>query len=283
MELPGDVGDGLSSLLGRHAIDVKTYANAGFFLAADAATRTRARCLFVGLDPLSEQEHHNLRELSTAVGPAAVFVVAETADKARRRAAIGAGATDIIEYPMLTAYLANRLSQCADVATGALIYRAMLPEDEALEQAFVRSLSERSRYLRFFSALRELSPQTLYQFTHTEFPESHALVAAVSASDRQDIVAVARYAPGEVPNVADFAVVVADRWQGQGIAARLLRGLMAVAAVAGMDGLQGMVLKENTKMLSLAEALGFERRRCPGDATVWIVRRSFSGSPRAPT
>lgn len=280
--LQDDVGSGLSSLLGRHVIGVKPYVSVGLFVAEEAATRARVRCLFVGLDPLSEQGHRKLEELSAIAGNAPVFVVAETADRACRRAAIGAGATDVIEYTLLTSYLANRLSECADVATGAFIYRAMLPGDEALEQAFVRSLSERSRYLRFFSALRELSPRTLYQFTHTEFPESHALVAAVNAPGRQEIVAVARYAPGEGPNVADFAVVVADRWQGQGIAARLLRGLMAVAAVAGMDGLQGMVLKENTKMLSLAEALGFERRPCPGDATVWIVRRRFSGVPGVP-
>jgi len=283
IELPADIGNGLSSLLDRYGIDVTIYPSVSSFLAADAEPGARGRCVFVGLDPQSDRGHRELGELCAAAETATVFVVAKRADSAIRRAALDAGATDVIEYPLIASYLANRLSECAEVSTGDFIYRAMLPEDAALEQAFVRSLSERSRYLRFFSALRELSPRTLYQFTHTQFPESHALVAAVSNAGRQDIVAVARYAPGEAGNLADFAVVVADRWQGQGLAARLLRGLMAVAAVAGRDGLQGMVLKENTKMLKLSEALGFERRSCPGDSTVWIVRRRFSSPPGVPT
>ena len=283
VELPADIGSGLSSLLGRYAIEVTAYANVESFLGEEAGMRARNHCLFLGIDPTTARGLAKLQGLCSAVDAAAVFVVAGTASSACRRAAIGAGATDVIEYPLMASYLANRLSDCAEVATGALVYRAMLPEDAAMEQAFVRSLSERSRYLRFFSALRELSPRTLHQFTHTRFPESHALVAAVGSSGRQDIVAVARYAPGDGPKVADFAVVVADRWQGQGIATRLLRGLMAVAAVAGMHALKGMVLKENTRMLRLAEALGFERSRSAADPTVWVVRRELWGPPRPPT
>jgi hypothetical protein len=39
--------------------------------------------------------------------------------------------------------------------------RTITPQDESIEAQFVRDLSEDSRYLRFHSALKELSPELL--------------------------------------------------------------------------------------------------------------------------
>ena len=161
--------------------------------------------------------------------------------------------------------------------------RSMRPEDAAQEQAFVRGLSAASRRTRFFSAIRELSPTMLHEFTHPDYPRSCALIASVrmgtAEGDEDRQVAVARYAPvlpgthDSVPASAEFAIVVADDWQGCGLAARLLRDLISAASIAGLARLEGLVLRDNRRMLRFARALGFTSSVDPEDHTISRIVR----------
>ena len=55
--------------------------------------------------------------------------------------------------------------------------RPIRPEDAALERAFVASLSEKTRYFRFFYQLNELTPAMLARFTQVDYDREMALVA----------------------------------------------------------------------------------------------------------
>ena len=55
--------------------------------------------------------------------------------------------------------------------------RPIEPDDAEIEQAFVRALSPRARYFRFFGPLKELSPAALTRFTHNDYPARMALIA----------------------------------------------------------------------------------------------------------
>lgn len=146
--------------------------------------------------------------------------------------------------------------------------RTLLPEDQAIESAFVRNLSSESRYFRFHGALRELTPKMLYQFTHIDYPLHMALIATIPEdsenSDEQQI-GVARYVTDSLKRPAEIAVVVADRWQGQGIATLLLTHLRTVAIEAGILELHASVLSGNRRMLKLACHLGFNLQPADGD------------------
>jgi GNAT superfamily N-acetyltransferase len=66
----------------------------------------------------------------------------------------------------------------------------------------------------------------------------------------------------EQPSEAEFAVVVADDWQGRGLGTTLLRYLAARARAEGIEHFTGLVLAENEPMLHMLEQLGdIERRR----------------------
>ena len=71
----------------------------------------------------------------------------------------------------------------------------------------------------------------------------------------------------------DFAVVVADGWQGLGVGAALLKELVHYAEDAGIAALSSVTLSENHRMLALARSLGFATRREPGDATVMRIEK----------
>lgn len=117
-------------------------------------------------------------------------------------------------------------------------------------QQFVRGLSSRSRRERFFAPVVELSARELERIV----AGPGASLAAVDEQER--IVALAEYArlPGRE---AEFAIAVADAWQGQGIGEQVLAALLDDAARAGIVRFQGITRAGNRAMRLLAGRLGF--------------------------
>jgi acetyltransferase len=152
--------------------------------------------------------------------------------------------------------------------------RAIRPEDAAMEQAFVRGLSAESRYFRFVNAIHELSDRMLVRFTQIDYDREMALVAVTGSDERQEQIAVARYAMNPDGTSCEFAIVIADAWQGQGLGTRLMTRLMDAARERGLPTMEGFVLATNHRMLRLMEKLGFEVRQADDDPTMkHVIRR----------
>ena len=153
-----------------------------------------------------------------------------------------------------------------DIAGTPVTIRTMQPADRDIEHRFVRELSPLSRYYRFHSALRELTPSMLDRFTHVNYPEDMALIATITVGESEREIGVARYARYPGTDRAEIAVVVADDWQGKGIATRLLLDLRGLAHAAGIRHLEANVLSGNKQMMQLARTLGFSiKPPAPGD------------------
>ncbi|HEX6690483.1 MAG TPA: bifunctional acetate--CoA ligase family protein/GNAT family N-acetyltransferase [Burkholderiales bacterium] len=146
--------------------------------------------------------------------------------------------------------------------------RPVRPEDAGLERRFFDGLSARSRFQRFMQYLRELPPQMLERFTQLDYDRELALAAVAEG----EFVAVGRYAPNPDGRSAEFALVVADAWQGKGLGRALLERLVSAARAAGYEALYGVILNANRDMLDLAERLGFVEDARTG-TEVTVVRR----------
>ena len=146
--------------------------------------------------------------------------------------------------------------------------RPIRPEDAAREKRFFERLSERSRYQRFMQYMRELPPKLLARFTQLDYDRELALVALWE----DEIVAVGRYAPNADGVSAEFALTVADDWQGKGLGHALLERLVAAARDAGYEALVGIILEANRDMLELAAHLGFVEISRSG-TEVTVMRR----------
>jgi acetyltransferase len=143
--------------------------------------------------------------------------------------------------------------------------RTLMPQDQEIEAAFVRNLSDESRFSRFHGALRELTPEMLHRFTHMDYPLQMALIATIPEGPVERQIGVARYATTNIHEPAEVAVVVADDWQGRGIATDLLTRLRDTAVDAGIKDLYVSVLADNRRMLALARYLGFNFQTGKGD------------------
>lgn len=157
-----------------------------------------------------------------------------------------------------------------------LTVRPIRPEDAEIEQEFVRSLSDESRYYRFMQAVHELTPQLLVRFTQIDYDREMALIAVREDDDgNEQQLAVARYTVDPDPSSCEFALTVADQWQGRGIGRHLMRELMRVARERGMSCIHGEVLAGNSHMLGLMKHLEFTVRSSPDDPELKLVERAL--------
>ena len=144
------------------------------------------------------------------------------------------------------------------LADGArVMLRPMRPEDAGLETDFIAGLSRQSMRLRFMSALASLTPAMLARFTQVDYDREMALVAIHAANGREREIGVCRYATLPDGTSCEFAIVVADAWQGRGLGARMMRALIEVARSRGLREMTGFVLADNARMLGLCQSLGF--------------------------
>lgn len=157
----------------------------------------------------------------------------------------------------------------------AVTVRAVQAADLQLESDFVaHGLTQQSRYQRFQTALSELPPGMARYFTEIDLRQHVALLALAETENGPQQVGEVRYVcDGELPDQAEFALAVADNWQGQGLGARLLRQLVRIARQHGVRLLYGDVLRTNIPMLALARAQGFAPRP-QGDAR--LVRMALA-------
>jgi len=137
-------------------------------------------------------------------------------------------------------------------------------------QHFFSGLSPQSRLLRFHGAVNRLPPGALQMLT-TQVPQRHvALVAtALTVDGARTLLAEARYVLQE-PGEAEFALTVADAWQGQGLGRALLQRLAAHARASGVQLLSGSVLSGNEAMLALMHALGAQVRSGHAEVTAQL-------------
>ena len=82
---------------------------------------------------------------------------------------------------------------------------------------------------------------------------------------RSNTIGVARYVINPDGKSCEFAIVVSDKIQHQGIGTRLMKALFGAARDHGLTIMEGSVLKNNTAMLGLMKDLGFSQRKDPDD------------------
>jgi len=161
-----------------------------------------------------------------------------------------------------------------------LTLRHITPGDAVIEQAFVRKLSARSRYMRFHGSIKELNKKDLATFTNPDPLNAEALIILYKGEKDEEEVGVARFVIDPDGNGCEFAVVVADEWQKHGLGVKLMQALISHANSRGIKQMHGSVLKYNSNMLQFVRGLGFDVTPDPDDSSVLLVNKSLSEQSR---
>jgi RimJ/RimL family protein N-acetyltransferase len=138
--------------------------------------------------------------------------------------------------------------------------RPIRADDGARLRASHARLSAESRYQRFLASKPELTEADARYLVEVDGCNHHALVATLVAGlgdDPEPIVAVARYVrlPGD-PRTAEFAIVVGDLLQQQGLATQLMTRLAEAAYHRGVRRFTATMLSDNLAIHHLLTRIG---------------------------
>lgn len=147
-----------------------------------------------------------------------------------------------------------------------MIIRPIRPEDAAAHTAFFARLSPTDIRYRFFSAMRELSPEQTVRLTQVDYDWEMAFIAVRESTG--ETVGVSRLACDADGRSGEFAVIVQADMKGKGLASHLMRRLIDWGRSRGLKEIVGQILADNHPMLAFIKRLGFEVHRMPDDPEV---------------
>ena len=142
-------------------------------------------------------------------------------------------------------------------------------------------LSPEARRQRFLAPVGGISEAFVRGLIETPHERQCTLLVLRREDGEEMPVAGGRFVVGDTPETGDaceFALIIGDAWQGQGIGRRLLRALIEAAEARGLRRMTGHILLDNRPMLALARHQGFTIDATPGDtqtrtATLDLPRR----------
>ena len=145
------------------------------------------------------------------------------------------------------------------------LLRPIRPEDEPLEAEMFEKLSRESIYFRFFGYVPKLSHKFLVHFTHIDYDRELAIVAEVEQDGKRMLAGVVRLVNDYGNRSAEFAIIVADPWHGQGLGSILMNFILDIARKRGLERIHAQVLTSNEIMLHMFDQRGFKIVRREGD------------------
>ena len=138
-----------------------------------------------------------------------------------------------------------------------VLLRPMKPEDESLVSEFFSNCSEDTVYFRYFKHIKKWTHEMLIRFTQNDYDRELGLMAIGQPPGPEVMLGVSRLVMAADRSTAEFAVIVADPWQGKGLGEKLIEGVIEIARDNKVKMLWGEVLAANLPMLGLVKKLGF--------------------------
>jgi len=154
------------------------------------------------------------------------------------------------------------LTESFEPVTGTSVtLRPLRPHDRDIELAFVTGLSPETRSNRLLGGAINITREYIERLVSVDYSRDMALAATTMLGGAETLIGVARYVGDKKKDSAEFAIVVADAWQGRGIGKRLLAKLIDAARRRGLKRLYGDILGTNRPMLQFVRKLGFKLER----------------------
>jgi len=146
----------------------------------------------------------------------------------------------------------------------AVTIRPIRPEDEPLMVAFHGNISARSVYFRYMHLMglsERVAHERLTRACFIDYAREMALVAEHrDAAGRVSILGVGRLMKLHGTLDGEFALVVVDAKQGQGLGTELLRRLVQIGRDEGLHRIVATIASENQDMQRVSRNIGFTVR-----------------------
>lgn len=139
-----------------------------------------------------------------------------------------------------------------------VLLRSITSKDKQIEKELIDGLSVQSSRYRFFHVTKEASEKMIDDFCDIDYKNEMAIIAEYNSDGRKRNVGVVRLFMDTGLETGEFAILVADDFQGSGLGTKFMETLIDIGRTKGLKSIYGTVLAENTKMLALMREFGFD-------------------------
>jgi acetyltransferase len=153
----------------------------------------------------------------------------------------------------------EELEQAFELNDGTqVLLRPIKPEDEPLWHKMLASCSQESIRFRFRHLFQVMSHEMAARYCFIDYDRELAIVAEIERMGQREIAGVGHLVC-DVDHVhAEYAALVGDEWQGNGLGTLLTRYCLEIAASWGLQAVFGETEPSNHRMLATFRRFDFE-------------------------
>jgi acetyltransferase len=113
-----------------------------------------------------------------------------------------------------------------------------------------KTFSAETRRFRFFGPIKE-SHEMLTRYSQIDYDREIAIIAELTEEGRKKMAGVVRLVADPYNETAEYAIVIGDPWQRQGLGTVMTRYILEIARNRGIKKVYAYLLEDNVKMLDL--------------------------------
>jgi acyl-CoA synthetase (NDP forming)/GNAT superfamily N-acetyltransferase len=155
----------------------------------------------------------------------------------------------------------------------AVLIRPIRPEDEPAHYEFLSKVTAEDLRLRFFHLIRTLPHAEMARLTQIDYDREMAFIAALAGADGAvpETVGVVRTITDPNNDKAEYAILVRSDMKGQGLGWKLMDKMVQYCRGRRTKEINGLVMRDNKRMLDLVHGLGFTSRKLPDEDVMEVV------------
>ena len=139
----------------------------------------------------------------------------------------------------------------------SVVLRPIRPEDEPLWMELVDACTPETLHARFRYLFKRPTHETATRFCVLDYDRELAIMAEIEQEGRRKFIGVGRLVADADHETAEYAVLVADAWQNQGLGLKLTEYCLEIAARWGIRKIVSETTQDNSRMLSIFKQQGF--------------------------
>ena len=140
----------------------------------------------------------------------------------------------------------------------SVVLRPIKPEDEPMEAKMFTTFSKETQKHRFFGPIKNITHELLIRYTQIDYDREIAIIAELSEKAKKRMIGVVRLISDLENTTAEFAIVVGDPWQAQGLGNKFTDYILEIARERGIKKVWAKFLPDNKAMLSIFNKRGFK-------------------------
>lgn len=152
--------------------------------------------------------------------------------------------------------------------------RPVRPEDEPLFAAFFKHVTPEDLRLRFFAPVKDFNHAFIARLTQIDYARAMAFVAL--DGETGELMGGVRLHCDANHEDGEYAILLRSDLKGRGLGWALMRMIIEFAKADGIERISGQILRENTTMLAMVKALGFDSMADPDDPELRRVELDLS-------